>query len=293
MSPPNHFITKLLRSYRFDSTKSAPPRHSVVRIACTLLRAAAAASGIAQSQELPTRYDVVSIKPSAVTNGNFAVRNLPGGSLSCMAVTPKMLIMEAYGVKAFQVSGGPSWVGTARWDLEAKVEGVKGRLPRDRWDAMVRALLEDRFQLNMHGETKEMPVFVLVVAKGGSKLKPHTGDPAPANERIRMGIGSFSIKQGGVGPANQLQYQLFRVVIDKTGLKEAYDYTLTWAPEPGQGGDESLGLPHQDRPPASCLRRTFYFHRPSGATRVAPRFAEGSGRDCGYRRSGKAIGELG
>src|SRR5580692_2588119 len=114
-------------------------------IARTLLILAATASGIAQSPELPTSFDLVSIKPSAVTNGNFAYRPLPGGGLSGMAVTLKMLIMEAYGVKAFQVSGGPSWVGTALWDLEAKVEGVQGRLPRDRENAMVRSLLAERF----------------------------------------------------------------------------------------------------------------------------------------------------
>ena len=61
-----------------------------------------------------------------------------------------------------------------------------------------------------------------------------------------MGIGSFNIKQGGVGLlVNELQRQLSRVVIDKTDLKDAYDYALTWAPEPGQGGAESLGLPPQ------------------------------------------------
>ena len=74
-------------------------------IGCTLLIVAAAASGLAQSPEPPTHFDVVSIKPSAVTNGNFAYRPLPGGGLSGMAVTLKMLIMESYGVKAFQVSG--------------------------------------------------------------------------------------------------------------------------------------------------------------------------------------------
>jgi bla regulator protein blaR1 len=126
---------------------------------------------------------------------------------------------------------------------------VQGRLPRAREDAMVRLLLEGRFQLKVHRETEEMPVFALVVAKGGSKLRPHTGESVPSTERIRMGFGSFS-KQGGVGLlANEPQRQLFRVVIDKTDLKEIYDYTLTWAPEPGQGGDESLGFPHQDRPP--------------------------------------------
>ena len=69
---------------------------------------------------MPTKFDVATIKPSAVDNGDFAVHNLPeGGTLIRTGVTLKMLIMEAYDVKAFQISGGPSWVGTARWDLRS------------------------------------------------------------------------------------------------------------------------------------------------------------------------------
>lgn len=212
-----------------------------------------AASGIAQSPEPPTHFDVVSIKLDAKNDGTFGIRNLPGGRLTCTGVTLKMLIMQAYDVKAFQVSGGPSWLGSALWDLEAKVEGVQGRLTIAQLNPMIRAILEDRFQLKVHRETKEMPVFALVVAKGGSKLKTHSGEPVPSTERVRIGIGSFSIKQGGVGFLTaELQRQLLRVVIDKTDLKDAYDYTLTWAPEPGQGGRESLGLPPRSgvEPPA-------------------------------------------
>lgn len=106
----------------------------------------------AQSPTAPTRFDVATIKPSTVDNGDFAVRALPGGILICTGVTLKMLIMEAYDVKAFQVSGGPSWVAAARWDLEAKVEGVQGRLPLAQEHLMLRALLEDRFQLKVLSE---------------------------------------------------------------------------------------------------------------------------------------------
>jgi hypothetical protein len=66
-----------------------------------------------QAQALPTKFDVATIKPSTVDNGDFAVRSLPGGTLICTGVTLRMLVMEAYEVKAFQISGGPSWVGAA------------------------------------------------------------------------------------------------------------------------------------------------------------------------------------
>ena len=157
-----------------------------------------------------------------------------------------MLIMEAYEVKAFQISGGPSWVGTARWDLEAKAEGVQGRLPLAQEHLMLRALLEDRFQLRVLSETKEMPVFALVVATGGSKLIPHAGEAIPYGQRFRLGLGLYSVKQGNIAMfVTELTRQLWRPVIDKTDLKGEYDFTLEWTPQPGQGGPESLGLPPQ------------------------------------------------
>ena len=215
-------------------------------IAATSLMAVFSSAVAAQAQIARKQFDVATIKPSAVDNGDFAFRALPGGTLSCTGVTLKMLIMEAYEVKAFQISGGPSWVGSARWDLEAKVEGVQGRLPPDQERLMLRALLEDRFQLKVLSETKEMPVFALVVAAAGSKLTPHVGEAIPMGQRFRLGLGLYSVKQGNIARlVAELTRQLWRPVIDKTDLKGEYDFTLEWTPQPGQGGPESLGLPPQ------------------------------------------------
>jgi bla regulator protein BlaR1 len=200
----------------------------------------------AQAQTVPTKFDVATIKPNAASDDRFALRPLPGGALSAIGVPLKMLIMQAYSLKAFQISGEPDWVDTVRWDIEAKVEGFPGRLSQAQAGTMLRALLEDRFQLNVRRETKEMPVYALVVAKNGAKLTPHTGETPPPGQAIRSGRGLFSIKEGGIGLlASQLESQLSRVVIDKTELKGKYDYTLEWTPEAGEGGPESLGLPPQ------------------------------------------------
>jgi len=217
-----------------------------ILLARSLIVAVAVSGALAQSTTAPKQFDVATIKPSAVDNGDFAVRALPGGTLSCTGVTLKMLIMEAYDVKAFQISGGPSWVGTARWDLEAKVEGIQGRLPIAQERLMLRALLEDRFQLKVLSETKEMPVFALLLATGGSKLIPHAGGTIPYGQRFRLGLGLYSVKQGNIAMfVTELTRQLWRPVIDKTDLKGEYDFTLEWTPQPGQGGPESLGLPPQ------------------------------------------------
>ena len=229
----------------------------------------------AQAQAIQTKFDVAVIKPSAVDNGDFAVRALPGGTLICTGVTLKMLIMEAYEVKAFQISGGPSWVGTARWDLQAKAEGVQGRLPAAQEHLMLRALLEDRFQLKVLPETKEMPVYALVVATAGSKLTPHAGEAIPYGQRFRLGLGLYSVKQGNIAMfVTELTRQLWRPVIDKTGLKGEYDFTLAWTPQPGQGGPESLGLPPQPLESAPPVNPgwAYDFLRSAGATRPAVGF---------------------
>jgi uncharacterized protein (TIGR03435 family) len=99
---------------------------------------------------------------------------------------------------------------------------------------MLVALIEDRFQLKIHRETKEMPVYALVVAKNGTKLKANAGEPGP---RLRMGRGQLN---GTKVPlkmlVQQLAQQLGRPVVDKTGLTGDYDFTLTWTPQPGEGG---------------------------------------------------------
>jgi uncharacterized protein (TIGR03435 family) len=82
----------------------AAGRSLVVVLAC---------GALAQTQTAPKQFDVTTIKPSAVNDGRFAYRGLPGGALSTTSTPLKMLIMEAYNVKAFQVSGEPDWVNTA------------------------------------------------------------------------------------------------------------------------------------------------------------------------------------
>jgi bla regulator protein blaR1 len=217
----------------------------------TSLIAVLACGVFAQTQAVPTKFDVATIKPNTDNDNRFAYRGLPGGALSATGVPLKMLIMEAYDIKSFQVSGEPGWVNTAKWDIEAKVEGFQGRLSQAQHGAMLRVLLEDRFRLIVRRETKEMPVYALVVGKGGSKLAPHAGESPQPGQAVRSGRGMFSIKMGGVALLTaQLERQLARVVVDETGLTGEYDYTLEWTPQPGEGGPESIGLPPQAESPA-------------------------------------------
>jgi len=149
----------------------------------------------AQSPNPKKEFDVVSVKPSPPDEHNsFMFQTLPGGTIRMAGVPLRMMIMEAYGVKAFQLSGGPEWVRSGRWDVLAKAEGFQGRIPRDQENLMVQAMLADRFHLKFHNELKEEPVYALVVDKNGSKMTPYTS----GERQIRNQYGSYAVKKGEV-----------------------------------------------------------------------------------------------
>jgi len=205
---------------------------------------------LAQSPTVPTEFDVVSVKPSAPDlQGNFMFQSLPGGTIRIVGVPLRMIIMQAYHLRAFQVSGGPDWVRSECWDILAKAETTAGRLPPAEEDRMLKALMEDRFHLKVHSETKEAQVYALEVGKNGSKLVPST----QSARDFRTKAGSLDAKKSKVASlVSWLSPQLGRVVIDETNLEGEFDYKLEWTPEPGQGGPEAFGLPPDTRgtPPA-------------------------------------------
>src|SRR5207253_9041817 len=125
-------------------------------------------------------FEVATVKPSVSGDNRIAILGQPGGRFVANNAILKMLMGTAWRVRDFQISGGPSWAGTDRWNIEAKAEA--GSIPPLTGPPdptvipplmlMVQSLIEDRFQLKMHRETKELPVYELVVAKGGPKIKP-------------------------------------------------------------------------------------------------------------------------
>src|SRR5579862_1673996 len=106
-----------------------------------LVLSAAVTTALSHPQALPKEFDVATIKPNAANDNRFMIRPLPGGGLTISGVPLKMLIMEAYDVRAFQVSGGPGWMSTERWDIQARAEGVQGQLPIDQMLKMLQALI--------------------------------------------------------------------------------------------------------------------------------------------------------
>lgn len=139
-----------------------------------------------QAEATRPSFEVASIKLNrAGSNGQFLRFNDPS-RFSTSNVPAKSLVEFAYHVQSFQISGGPSWINSARYDIQAKVDdSVASQLEKvpqeqriDQFRLMLRSLLADRFELKLIHETKEMPVYALVVAKGGAKLSPTTVDLA-------------------------------------------------------------------------------------------------------------------
>jgi uncharacterized protein (TIGR03435 family) len=203
----------------------------------------------AQASAPPTAFTVASIKPNKSSDDRFMLRPQPGGGLTATGVTLKTLIMFGYGVAAYQISGAPNWVGVDRWDIEAKTEGVQGRLPPDQFNVLLRRLIEDRFQLKSRRQTKKMPVYALVVTKSGFKLKPRPDESPVPRPQTQFGYGSAKFQAESVaGLAGTLTLNLGRPVIDRTSVKGSYDFTLEWTPAPDEGGPQAIGLPPRAEP---------------------------------------------
>jgi bla regulator protein blaR1 len=201
----------------------------------TVILALAAASLFAQKS-----FEVASIKPNAENDHRVMFRILPGGGFSATGTNLRMLIMQAYNVKDFQVTGGPGWMISDRYDVNAKAEATTERVSPDTFRPMLQSLLAERFQLKFHKETKEMPVYALVAGKGPHKMKA-SETPAGANpqqrQMMRIGRGQANLQGTTMaGLAQLLSQQLGRPVIDKTGIQGTFDVEMHWTPEPGQGG---------------------------------------------------------
>jgi uncharacterized protein (TIGR03435 family) len=187
-------------------------------------------------------FEVASIKPSASGGNNVSITTGAGG-LRAENVPVRTLIRMAYEIRDHQLSGAPLWADRDRFDIVAR---PNGRVPPGRegtpvLNAMIRSLLADRFGLRVHWESKEAPVYLLVVAKNGPKLAAS----GPDSKGPGFYIGDAAIEGTGAkieDLTRVLADQLGRTVFDKTGLLGRYDFKLEFAPQslqqnmPGKDG---------------------------------------------------------
>ncbi|HLY20727.1 MAG TPA: M56 family metallopeptidase [Bryobacteraceae bacterium] len=195
-------------------------------------------------------FDVASIRlnKSKDSGERFAFTE---NGFTATNISLTMLIKLAYSVEQDQIIGLPGLIKSQRYDIAAKVlDSDLRKLSTDKRKRMIRPLLTDRFKLQFHQEGKSLPAYVLVIAKNGPKFQRSKADgPGPVpdeHHQLRM-MGRGYVVGRGVPIELMVQMmtdQLGRAVVDNTGLKGDFDFTLKWTPdestkpmpsEPGSG----------------------------------------------------------
>lgn len=217
-----------------------------------------AQSPIEDTSTISPSFEVASIK-AARPGGGARMMFGPDG-YSATGVTAEMLIQDAYGVDSNQIVGAPEWASSERYEIDAKMDDSIAdqitKLSEDRrrlvQKRMLQSLLADRFKLTAHSETRVLPVYALIVAKDGPKLhEARPGDAYSNGLKTRSGLpvgphmGVTPLGAGGpisvqglpitslVGALTRQPELGGKMVVDETGLKGNYDFTLQWKSDEG------------------------------------------------------------
>lgn len=231
------------------------------------------AGGAASSQTAMTddlRFEVASVKPAQSASGRFTMNGGPGtsdpGRVTYTNIMLRRILLNAYEARNYQIVG-PDWLDTLRFDIIAKVpEGTT----KDQFQAMLRNLSITRFQMTVHRESKELPIYALIAAKNGPKIKaiaddaPSTGKPSEDQLAViqsaegKYGFPALSLRAPGLvietkggrarltakevpmtKLADLLSAQVGRPVVDMTGLTGNYSFILYFTPEGPNSTDSS------------------------------------------------------
>ncbi len=169
-------IEMLLRRGRTFSphTSGTSVATSTFVLAGLMLAGSLAPRWIAFAQQPRLAFEVTSIKPNTMVSEMVKLGPPVGGRFTATNVSLKMLVMRAWKVKNFEISGGPGWIDSARYDVAATA--AESNIAEDQFKAMLQALIRDRFKFAAHRESKEMPIYALLAVRNGSKLPGATGN---------------------------------------------------------------------------------------------------------------------
>ena len=201
----------------------------------------------AGAQTASPGFEVATIKAAAPSpDGHTHINYPPDDRFSASNITLMDLMQWAYGMPGKQILDGSGWLSSTRFDIQAKsdigdkLKGLTAQQGSELKRRMVQGLLADRFQLKVHQETRMLPAYDLVLAKGGSKLQP-----SQSNGKSVNGGGRYFDGEGLTMEviADQLSRISGRVVVDKTGLAGRFDLKLRWTPDdavPGEADPPTL-----------------------------------------------------
>ena len=201
--------------------------------------------------DVPLVFEVASIRPSN-PNQQGKLFTVKGRQVLTIGTTVNDLVTFAFGLHARQVVGGPSWMESEKYDVTGQPEGQG--LPNERqMRAMLRALLESRFQLTSHRETRELSAYALVVGQGGPKLTKNDSNPNGLPSLLFRGLGVLPVNNATMADfAGVMQLAVLdRPVVDRTGLQGRYDFTLTWTPDETQFAGFGVRIPPPSNDPSA------------------------------------------
>jgi uncharacterized protein (TIGR03435 family) len=186
--------------------------------ACLLLCCA----GVALAQ----KFEIASVKPSLAESGNSGITTRHA-SLKAENVTLKRCIIGAYGIGPNQVVGGPAWLDSDRFQIEARAD--RDVNSDSTLMLMLQDLLADRFQLKLHRETKTVNAYLLEVARNGARLAKSQGD---ADSSTNSSHGRLDARQTDMDLfAKVLARNVELPVVNRTGLDGRFDFKLEWTPD--------------------------------------------------------------
>jgi uncharacterized protein (TIGR03435 family) len=190
-------------------------------------------------------FDVASIRiDKSEESARSHIISSPNDShFRAINVTLKSLLQWAYTIPDTRIVGGPAWLGSTKFDIDAKADpsvddqmrGLSSEAGRLQKQKMLQALLADRFQLKLHQETRELPIYALVLAKGGPKFQPSQINGTTVDSRR----GEISVKGSDdtiALLADALARSLDRVVVNESGIHGRFELDLKWSPDPGAAG---------------------------------------------------------
>ena len=205
------------------------------------------AAGQAPSTAVHPEFEVVSVKPAPPPlNGISSRESVDKGLLTYTNFTLRRLVSNAYGVTEGQIEG-PAWIAENLYHIQARLPA--GAAPSD-VPAMLQAMLADRFKLVIERVQKNIPVYALVIAKGGHKMKPVLDGGSSYGGGVRRidGRGTTMATLAKLLSSRATD----RPVLDLTGLAGKFAFTLQWAPDPEDPSvyaaiQEQLGLKLEPR----------------------------------------------
>ncbi len=212
----------------FAQTSASPP-------------ATAVPPQVSPAVSAPVTFEVSVVKQNK-SGGSSSSSDFGSGRFTASNVSLKSLLQyQAYGIPESRISGGPKWISSERFDIEAKTDNAVAdrlrTLPRDQriiqTRAMFQQLLADRFRLAAHWETRDLRVYAMVLAKKGPSLQPSKepeGHSSTSSNNEQFTARGVTLSQMADTLTQEFSRELGRVVIDKTAIQGRYDFALKWMP---------------------------------------------------------------